>query len=335
MGEAAMPQPRRIGNTKLEGKYIQVRKNATVDRTLVIDDGTTAYTLLGTELYANDTFDANLRACYKFMGATPDTSVRFGSTGATTDGGVIGVYVFRGVDTTTPLDVTTTTATGLNGANADPASITPTTYGTAVVAIFGSAQDTTLVDLADPNGLLNLTQQQQAANTNKIVAGAGWARWTTGALNLAALTASNTNTSNSWAAITVALRPIAIAQTFSTSGIVTDIEINARQTNNGYIASANVGEIIYYSTEDLPASNLFSGEIKGVVLTARTLKGDTGPQKVNGVARITGTDYHKADVTLTDAVDPVSIIWETSPATSVAWTTNEINDLVLGVRSRT
>lgn len=109
--------------------------SSTVDRTLAITDGTTAYTLIGSELYANDTYDINLRVAYKFMGSTPDTATTFGPTGATSDAGATAVYVFSGVNATTPLDVAATTATALNSGLPNPPSITPVTAGAYIMCV--------------------------------------------------------------------------------------------------------------------------------------------------------------------------------------------------------
>ena len=75
---------------------------------------TTGYTEVA-DLFADDTDDANVAVWYKFMGATPDTSVVVeGSTGGTDSSIAVVVMVFRGVNTTTPMDVTPTTVTGIN-----------------------------------------------------------------------------------------------------------------------------------------------------------------------------------------------------------------------------
>lgn len=109
------------------------------DRTLAITDGTNNYTLIGSELYGNDATnpDVNLRVAYKFI--TSDTDVTFGPTGNADDAGVTGVYVFRGVNTTTPLDATPTTYTGASSFLSAFASITPVTPGSVIVLVGGAA----------------------------------------------------------------------------------------------------------------------------------------------------------------------------------------------------
>lgn len=179
------------------------------DRTLSITDGTTDYTLTGNELYANDTEDTNLRVGRKFMGVTPDGSVTFGPTGNTADAGTMGVMVFSGVDATTPLDVAVTEATGTNTGAANPPSITPATAGAYVVAIGATGCNTgatafTSSDLTDFASVAQLDTEESAL-------GFGYIAWSgSGAVDPAAFT-GNTGTSNSWCAMSIALRPAAAA----------------------------------------------------------------------------------------------------------------------------
>jgi hypothetical protein len=69
------------------------------------------------------------------MGATPDTSITLtGGTLSADDAGAVVVQVWRGVDPTTPFDVTQTTATGTNSVLCDPPAITPVTPGAVIVS---------------------------------------------------------------------------------------------------------------------------------------------------------------------------------------------------------
>jgi hypothetical protein len=176
---------------------------STADRTLSITDGTNNYTLVGTELYSNDSTDTNLRVAYKFVSG--DTSVTFGPTGSTNDAGAMAVYVFRGVHPTTPLDVAAVTDTNINTGAANPPSITPVTAGSFIVAIGASGSFSTytftsseLVSFRTVNG----------SGVNDITLGIGHKNdWTSGAFDPVAFGLSDADsTGNSWAAITLALR---------------------------------------------------------------------------------------------------------------------------------
>jgi hypothetical protein len=178
------------------------------DRTLAITDGTTGYTLIDSELHANDTEQTNLRVAYKFMGGTPDASTTFGPTGNIADAGAMAVYVFRGVDTSTPLDVAAVPATALNTQLANPGPITPTTAGAYIVCVGAGAREG-LGDFSSSD-LTDFRTQSGSNDTNDITLGVGHKPdWASGEFNPAAWTHSVGDSVNySWAAMTIALRPI-------------------------------------------------------------------------------------------------------------------------------
>lgn len=180
---------------------------STADRTLPITDGTTSYTLIGSELYSNDSNDTNLRVAYKFMGSTPDTTTTFDGGGATGDGAGRIVLVFRGVDPTTPLDVAAVTGTGINSCLANPPSITPVTPGAFIVAVGAGATGTTRNTFSSSDLTDFFTGFSQQTRDGTI--GAGHKDdWTSGAFNPSAFTfGGSDSTSFSWAAVTLALRP--------------------------------------------------------------------------------------------------------------------------------
>ena len=200
-----------IGSSVQAGDLVVVSNglSGTSDATLTITDpSSVAYTIVGAELYSNDTFDANLRVAYKVMGGTPDASVNFSQSTGITDGGIGMVSVFRGVDTSSPMDVAGVTATGINSALVDPGQITPVTAG-AIVVVAGIAAH----GLGLPNfGLTGLTSiDNQAHNlTNDLTTAMGYTSWTSGALNPAAWTLTGSTTTHSWAAVTMALRPLGV-----------------------------------------------------------------------------------------------------------------------------
>jgi len=116
--------------------------------------------------------------------------------------------VFRGVDPTTPMDVTLTTATGGNSVLANPPSITPVTAG-AWIACFGFGAHTDGTDTYTSAGDLTLFTSSGGNTTNDGTAGAGYKDdWVSGSFDPGAWTFSGTDsTSFSWCAVTVALRP--------------------------------------------------------------------------------------------------------------------------------
>jgi hypothetical protein len=186
---------------------------AASDVTLAITDGSSDYTLIGSELYANDTEDVNLRVAYKFI--TSDTEVTFGPTHSTSDGGSMAVYVFRNVNISSPLDVAAATATGLNTFLCNPPAITPSTAGAFIVSVgaatVGSYADgsPTPPEFASSDLTAFLTTPGPAEEANIAALGIGHKNnWTSGEFDPAAFTVPNDTDSStySWAAVTFALR---------------------------------------------------------------------------------------------------------------------------------
>ena len=181
--------------------------SATADRTLAITDGTSNYTLIDSELWSDDTRDTNLRVAYKFMGGTPDTATTFGPTGDNADAGGTAVYVFRGVDPSTPLDVAAVPATGTDTSRADPPSITPTTAGAFIVCVGAAAHDGDIDTFTSSDLVGFLTVGR--GDTNDITIGIGHkADWASGPFDAAAFGHTQADSpAFSWAAMSIALRP--------------------------------------------------------------------------------------------------------------------------------
>jgi hypothetical protein len=118
---------------------------------------TSGYTS-GTQLGNNGVgFNCYQNYFYKFMGGTPDTTVTLTQTFNVADAGACLIMVFRGVDSTTPIDVTPTTMTGTGttaGSNKpNPAAITPTTAGAWIIALGAQAVGTAVAFTAPTTGL--------------------------------------------------------------------------------------------------------------------------------------------------------------------------------------
>lgn len=186
---------------------------STADRSLAIrNTGATDYTLMGSELYQNDTFDSNQRTAYRFMPSTPETQFLLtetvsGGTGNIADAGEYTVHVFRGVDLATPMDVAVVTTGGINASAVNAASITPTTSG-AWIYVAGAAASGTGSTMTSSD--LTAFSAGSTADTNDISLGAGYKVWTSGAFDPAAYgNIPGGTTANSWTAVTAALRPSA------------------------------------------------------------------------------------------------------------------------------
>ncbi len=141
----------------------------------------------------------NYRWAYKFMPATPDTTI----TGLDSTNVIHIAMVFRGVNTTTPLDVTVPAVATNTAGMPNPPSITPVTNNSMIVAI-GYLDDDIITATAPTNYTLARTANYGSAGAGGTVMGA-YRRLVTAA-------AENPGTfggggDDAWVASTVALRP--------------------------------------------------------------------------------------------------------------------------------
>lgn len=174
----------------------------------ITDPSSTSYTLIDAELYSDGTtYDTNLEVAYKRLTAA-DATTRFGPTNSTADAGAAVVHVWRGVHATTPLDVAAVAATGTGTGRPNAASITPTTSGAIVLVAGGGAAATGAVFTATE---LSNFRTATSADNNDAMVGLGSFAWSSGAFDPAQWTGGTTNAADSWAAMTIALRPAATA----------------------------------------------------------------------------------------------------------------------------
>jgi hypothetical protein len=162
---------------------------------------------LGAEAYGTDAGDCTCRVGYRFMPATPETTcVLDVASGSGTYAYTI--HVYRNVDQSTPMDVTAVTANGNNTHLANPGAITPVTPG-AWVHVGGAASCTAPGSVYTTTDLTNFISTLYGTGSYKSKVGAGYyPSWTSGAFDPAVFTGGGTdNTDNSWAAVTLALRP--------------------------------------------------------------------------------------------------------------------------------
>lgn len=175
---------------------------------LLASDGTNPYTAAHTDLFADDDDNANFQVSYKKMGPTPDTTVTLSATGGAGRGTAVHIMALRGVDPTTPLDVTPTTATGTNTGDSNPPAITPSTAGALIsVHVGNTAQDV----YNTPGDLSSVTNHFKTANIDTTVDAAVAVGlktdWASGSFNPAIITSAASSGSDAWCAVTIAWRP--------------------------------------------------------------------------------------------------------------------------------
>jgi hypothetical protein len=179
------------------------------NRTLEIEGFTKVF-----DLYSTDTFSTNFGVFYKVVGATPDESLTIvGGTYNADQALAYDVRIFRGVDTSNPLDVAPTSATGNNTILADPPSITPVTSGALIVAAGGGGGHTEefagTISTFRSSDLADFISVAGSDFRNATI-GVGQVKWVSGAFNPSQFTLSRAQqnaSSNSWASATIALRP--------------------------------------------------------------------------------------------------------------------------------
>lgn len=231
------------GGAPIEGDLVVVTVSVgTAARAPTIAISTpSGYTPLTAQRTTATTYDTNVQTCYKVMGSTPDTAVTIPPSGNNADGIAYTIQVFRGVDPTTPMDVSPTYATGSGtNSNPNPAAITPTTAGAWIVCCGGGAAAAGVVYTA---GYLTNFLTYNGSDTNDGTVGSGYyTGWTSGSYDPAAFGGGNANAANSWGATTLVLRPQAVSAVGQDSPGGYDILASAGADNPGsYAISAMVG----------------------------------------------------------------------------------------------
>ena len=173
---------------------------------------TSGYTEVA-DLFADDVNEAQLGVFWKIMGATPDTSAVCADPGAGNNAGqAVVAMAFRGVDQTTPMDVTPTTATGVNTNIPDPPSVdhnNPSGVWTVVVGTFAHVGGPTVTVTAPTNYTTNAADDT-ANDTIDVTTGMGYYTTPADPEDPGAFTPSIADSvDDSWATATIALRPAA------------------------------------------------------------------------------------------------------------------------------
>ena len=246
------------------------------------------YTAFAADLYQNDNNDANQLVSYKFMGATPDTTVSIPASNASTAGVAVVIHAFRGVHKNTPSDVTPATAGGANTGVADAAAITPVTQGAWILACGGAAASAGAV-FTNPAGMSATTNHFRSVTTetitavlfDAIAATALLTTWTSGSYNPPVFGGSSSANSSSWVATTIALRP-AVNSSYgaaSTSGVL---------KGSGRLVGTSAG--VASRTGTLRGSGTLAGSVAGVASASGLIESSVGISASSaGVATVSGT----------------------------------------------
>lgn len=299
---------------------------------------TSGYTEVA-DLYISDTADTNASVSYKIVGATPDTSVEVGGSGSGTYGSATVVHVWRGVDQSNPMDVPVITATGSNGANIDSPSITPVTDGAVVLTCGLSAHASGGSTKTVPSGYSNGVQAVSAATRNSLAVIAS-KLWASGSEDPGAWTGGTSQAFDSWAAVTLALRPATtgatethaeVSQTLEDSTIASTATVEIAASVSQTLDDATVSSVadvaggitadINQTLEDATLSSTATVDIRATV--SQTLE--------DALLSSTGTVDVKATVnqTLEDAVLSSTIVATTVDVEIVADASISLEDAIL------
>lgn len=135
--------------------------------------------------------------------------------------------------------------------------------------------------------------------------------------------------------ITVAPLAAGAANTFSTPGAVGNInEVTINDTT--LISSATANQIAEYTADtSLITSAGGNPAVRAVSTYSRSQRGATGPQNMQHVVRVGGTDFTSATKSLITSFGQVSHVFELNPATSAAWAMSDITTagFNIGVKS--
>lgn len=201
-----------IGSAAAENDIIIViwGFGGTTDATMSVSSPT-GYSVIS-DLYSNDTWDSNVGFAYKVQTATPDTTVVVNASNDAAYGSGATARVYRGVDTATPLDVTTTTvsAAAQSASRTDCPAITPVTRGATIIAggigMQTSAGGAAFTIPANMNTGITVKQDGSTSDCGC------WSSHVENQMDVSfnpdAVTGGSTNASSSYAGVTIALRPL-------------------------------------------------------------------------------------------------------------------------------
>lgn len=167
-------------------------------------DGAEILTGSYTEIFDGDLSTTVAMACaYKFITSTAETTVQGEGGAGAADSVNYGSYIFRGVNTATPIDVAVVTSFSTTAAVPTCATITPVTAGAAVVcACLALVTDVTGVVQQSPyENLINVTVNDTDDTST------AFSRWTTSAAVATGAVAYTGFTGAPYVCAHIALRP--------------------------------------------------------------------------------------------------------------------------------
>jgi hypothetical protein len=191
----------------VENDFVLVSYGAGTVTNRTITYNTAGYTEFS-QLFSNGTNDTSMKAAWKFMGATPDTTLSVSSTGSSAEASVVTIQVFKNVNLANPIDVAAVTRTVQGTRVPDPNPITPVTADSMIVVIATSSHNDAAMPALTAPYLSNVSNQTFDGGSYNVSALMGSVKWNnSGAYDPAPLTITGDSTSDTYATMTLALRP--------------------------------------------------------------------------------------------------------------------------------
>ncbi len=239
-----------------------------------------------TEHYSDGTIDTNIAVYGKQMTASPDTSIVLVGPGGASNGTMGVAHVIKGATLT---DIATALAAGTATSVPNPGAITPGFSGSfiAVIGAGAAAAGATFTN-TDLNATTNHWRTGNHAETNDIAIGFGWKEdWTSGSFDPAVWGGGNVNAANSWAAITVAIKPAPTPTTVSVTAASVNLSEQALIVNASLkLAAANAAVNLTPHPVTIPADTRIFIDAGSLALTGQNLIVSTIQRVVIAVAQV-------------------------------------------------
>lgn len=172
-----------------------------------VGDQSGSYSLNTSDSNGSDTWDTCFKLFYKKMGATPDSTLSMTGSAGATYGGATVVHIWRGIDTTSPIDTTGTVANAINTGRGNAPAITPTATGAVIIACGVGAQAPGGSAYTVPTGMQHGVSYYRDASTSGCGVWMASDTWVSGSYDPAAITGGSDSTNASCISQTIALKP--------------------------------------------------------------------------------------------------------------------------------
>lgn len=179
-----------------------------VGYTTALTPSVTGYTTVVSKTAGAFNASTGLFIGYKIAGASETTLTLDAHGGTAATGASASIFVFRGVDMTTPLDVAAVSASVTNSAKPTPPAITPVTSGAVILLVGAGAHSMDYQEFTDTNSLSVFARLWGVSTGRDVVLGMGYKSWAGGTLTPTIYTFSTTD-SIYWSncSASIALRP--------------------------------------------------------------------------------------------------------------------------------